>query len=100
MENGTISDGQIRASSWLDAKHSAIQARLHCDAGSWSAFNSDVNQWLQVDLGSHYTKVTRVATQGRNDAAQWVTKFKLQYRNDGVNFKYYREQGQTAVKVN
>ncbi len=99
MENGAISDGQISVSSQLDANHSAVQGRLHCGAGSWSASSNDVNQWLQVDLGSQYTKVTRVATQGRSDAALWVTKYKLQYSNDAVNFQYYREQGQTEDKV-
>lgn len=48
-------------------------------------------------MGSEYTKVTGTATQGRGDHPQWVTKYKLQYSKDGVNFNYYREQG--AVKV-
>ena len=104
MENGAISDGQISASSQLDSSHAVIQARLHFKAtadkaGSWSARSNDVNQWLQVDLGSRHTKVTRVATQGRNDSLQWITKYKLQYSDDGVNFQYYKEQGQTADKV-
>ena len=104
MENGTISDGQISASSQLDSSHAVFQGRLHFKAtagkaGSWSARSNDVNQWFQIDLGSRQTKVTRVATQGRNDSAQWVTKYKLQYSSDGVNFQYYRDQGQTADKV-
>jgi len=42
--------------------------------------------------------VTRVATQGRNAAySQWVTKYKLQYSDDGVNFQYYQENG--AINV-
>ena len=104
MENGAISDGQISASSQLDSSHAVTHARLHFKAtagkaGSWSADSNDGNQWLQVDLGSRHSKVTRVATQGRNDSLQWVTKYKLQYSNDGVNFQYYKEQGQTADKV-
>ena len=104
MENGAISDGQISASSQLDSSHGVTQARLHFkatagQAGSWSARNNDVNQWLQIDLGSRHTNVTRVATQGRNYSLQWVTKYNLQYSNDGVNFHYYKEQGQNAAKV-
>ena len=104
MANGAISDSQISASSQLDSSHAAIQARLHFKAtagkaGSWSAHRNDVNQWLQIDLGSLYTNVTRVASQGRNDSLHWVTKYKLQYSNDGVNFQCYREQGHTADKV-
>ena len=104
MENGAISDGQISASSQLDSGHAVTQARLHFKAtagkaGSWSARNNDLNQWLQIDLGIRHTHVTLVATQGRNHFLQWVTKYKLQYSNDGVNFQYYKEQGQNAAKV-
>ncbi len=105
MEHGAITDGQISASSEWDANHAAIQGRLNfhqagSKMGAWSALTNDANQWLQVDLGSYYTKVTRVATQGRDGAHnQWVTMYQLQYGNNGVNFRYYREQGKTASKV-
>ena len=106
MESGAILDGQISASSEHDANHAARQGRLNFQEtgskkGAWSAGANDVNQWLQVDLRSFYTAVTRVSTQGRNSSinTQWVTEYKLQYSNDGVNFKNYREQGQTADKV-
>lgn len=101
MESGTISDAQISASSeYGSGNHAAIQGRLHFlavsnpwKAGSWSARTIDANQWLQVDLGNPHTKVTHVATQGRNrDYRQWVTRYKLQYSDDGVSFQYYREQ--------
>ena len=104
MESRTISDGQLSASSQWDANHAAIQGRLHLHltrskAGSWSARTNDVNQWLQIDLGNQHTKVTGVATQGRNAVQQWVTKYQLQYSDDGVNFNYYREQPQSGRKV-
>ena len=104
MESGTITDSQISASSQWDSSHAPYQGRLHFDggffkAGSWSARRNDLFQWLQVDLGSQYIKVTRVATQGRKDIPQWVTKYKLQYSNDAANFQYYRDQGKTAYEV-
>ncbi len=105
MEDGAISDGQITASSEWNANEAAHQGRLHYQAtavkaGSWVAATSDAHQWLQIDLGSRYTKVTRVATQGRNGAyVNWVIKYKLQYSNDGVNFQYYKEPGEAADKV-
>ena len=105
MENGAILDEQITASSQWDDNHAPFQGRLHFQAngnkqGSWSAAKNDVHQWLQVDLGSQFTTVSRVATQGRNGGyTQWVYSYKLQYSNDEVNFQYYREQGQTADKV-
>lgn len=104
MENGEIPDGQIRASSQWNENHAAIQGRLNfketsSKSGSWSARKDDDSQWLQIELGSKYSRVSRVATQGRNGQDQWVTTYKLQYSNDGINFQYYREQGQTTDTV-
>ncbi|XP_020623472.1 EGF-like repeat and discoidin I-like domain-containing protein 3 [Orbicella faveolata] len=104
METGIISDGQISASSEASAIYAAIQGRLHFQetvdiAGGWAAATNDANQWLQVDLGRQLAKVTRVATQGRNGPyIQLVTKYKLQYSNDGVNFQNYTEQKQNIDK--
>ena len=104
MESGAITDNQIQASSQWDSSHAPFQGRLHFQgsffkAGSWSAGRNDLLQWLQIDLGSQYTKVTRVATQGRNAHSQWVTRYKLMYSNDGLNFQYYWDQGKPADEV-
>ena len=98
MESIAITDRQINASSEWGA---ASQGRLKTQtgAGAWVAGQSDVNQWLQVDLVNQHTKVTRVATQGRNDGNWRVKKYKLQYSNDTVNMQDYKEQGQDNVKV-
>lgn len=99
MENKKISDGQIGASSSWNGYSVASRGRLSIKAsgsmrGSWTASKNDRNQWLQIDLGDKNTKVTGVATQGRQDTDQWVTSYKLQYGNDGVNFQYYKKQGE------
>ena len=104
MENGAISDASITASSEYGAHYAAIQGRLNFQAtaslqGAWSALTNDVNQWLQVYLGSESIIITKVATQGRNGFQQWVTKYNLQYSEDWVNFRYYREQGKTEKMV-
>ena len=102
MESGEITDSQIRSSSIYDVYGSAREGRLHNEeeSGAWTAYANDANQWLQVDLGGYYTRVTRVATQGRYGIwPQWVTEYKLQYSQDEVTFQYYREQGQTTDKV-
>ncbi|XP_068684957.1 retinoschisin-like [Montipora foliosa] len=104
MESGLISDLQIRASSQWNSNHAPNQGRLNykettSKAGAWVAACNNSNQWLQICLGNAI--ITRVATQGRNYNrswpygvnTQWVTKYKLQYSNDGVTFQYYKEQG-------
>ena len=103
MESGAISDMQIRGSSEYGGNYTAVQARLNYNVpgkfGGWSARTNDKNQWLQVDLLSHFTKVTRVATQGRRDVNQWVTKYNLKYSKNGLNFLYYRESRKRNDKV-
>ena len=79
------------------------QARLNNTSsyGSWSSRYNDLNQWLQVDLGAYFG-VTRIATQGRYSSwnSQWVTKYRLQYSDDGGYFKFYKALTDTSPKVN
>ena len=113
MANGSITDQQVSASSVWDANHAAHQGRLHFQetsvkSGSWLAAGSQMNQyqWLQIDLSDQDTKVTGVATQGRNYNnwygvvhRQWVKKYKLQYSDNAETFQYYREKGKSEDKV-
>ena len=104
MESRRIKDAQVTASSQWDGNHAAIQGRLNFKAGGgktggWSAQSNNGNQWIQVAFGS-YTKLTSIATQGRNAYSQWVTAYKLQYSEDGVNFYFYKVPGQSSPKVN
>ena len=103
MENGAISDAQISASSQLHDNNGPHRARLNRrkfkkKKGAWSSLKNDIYQWLQVDLGK-YTTVTRIATQGRSDLDRWVTKYRLQYSEDGVIFHLYKALGQDSAKV-
>ena len=104
MESGAIADWQISASTSYAPSHSAQQARLHFTAGGgktggWSVGVNDLNQWLQVDL-LNKTRVTRIATQGRNaEYSQWVTKYKLQYGEDENTLQFYRQNGDHSDTV-
>ena len=105
MEKGQIPDGNITASSERFYTHHAFQGRLNFKVdgarvkrGAWTAWNTDGYQWLQIDLGSQFTRVTGVATQGREDRDKWVTKYKLQYSNETNQFQYYKEKGQNMVR--
>ena len=111
MESGAIADSQISASSVFDSRYGPKRARLYTKewstpviwrgSGAWSSLTKDLNQWLQVDLGK-ITPVTHVATQGRNSVspAQMVTKYKLQFSDDGASFLFYKRQGESADAVN
>ncbi|XP_074628765.1 discoidin, CUB and LCCL domain-containing protein 2-like isoform X2 [Acropora palmata] len=115
MASGEILDKKITASSELKA-HAAHQGRLNFQefdngslrkAGSWAALANDQHQWLQVELLKEESVGTSVATQGRNrhlgwfggSHSQWITKYKLQYSNNGANFQYYQGEGQNTAKT-
>ena len=104
MENGKISNGDITASSELIIEHHAYQGRLHFTAdkgkrGAWTARKRNTEQWLKVDLGSPFTRITGVATQGREDSDKWVKKYKLLYSNKTVQFIYYYKEILSSEKV-
>ncbi|XP_078357295.1 uncharacterized protein LOC144642185 [Oculina patagonica] len=100
MESHAITDVQISASSKRSRRFAGFLGRLRSryQGGCWSARTSDATQWLQVDLGNAHTRVTAVATQGKNAHKEWVRKYKLQYSNDGKEFYYYRERGRAKDK--
>ena len=41
----------------------------------------------------------KIATQGRQDARQWVTKYFVAYSQDGANFAEYKENSNRKVRL-
>lgn len=94
-EDGRLLDQSLTASSWL-IKHEPERARLnqpsgHGRVGAWCTRVNNGHQWLQVNLGK-VTKVTGCATQGRYDANQWVTRYRISYSKDCRRFYPYKRQ--------
>ncbi|EDO48077.1 predicted protein, partial [Nematostella vectensis] len=87
MEDKRIRPGQLSANNFYNHHLSPWNSRLN-SRYSWSAKASDHNQWLQIQFDQ--TKVTGVATQGRQDAHQWVTRYNLLHSTDGTTFTTYR----------
>ena len=90
IQTGRIKNAAFTASSQWDKFHAPFRARLHIQKqgryiGAWASRPNNQNQWLMVDLGIP-TEVTGIATQGRQDAAQWVTAFWVYYSLDGMHF--------------
>ena len=102
MENGHVPDGAFSASSSSNAQSGPARSRLNIQShskgyGSWVAKANDSKQWLQIDFGE-LVQVTKVATQGRQDADQWVTKYTLSYSLDGMHWAEYKENSITWVR--
>jgi hypothetical protein len=93
VEDGRIPDGFLTATSMWNKGHGPQRARLNIartrsGVGAWCGRHNNRRQFLQVDIGSQ-AKVVAIATQGRQDANQWVKSYKISSSKDGIRYKYY-----------
>jgi len=94
MENGTILDEKITASS---EKNTAKNGRLN-SGSSWCAGTSDSKPYLQIDLQTLHI-ICAVSTQGNSQANEWVKTYTLQSSMDGSSWTNYTEDGVVKVHV-
>ena len=100
MENGTILDSRITASSEQSASTPAKNGRLNYTSGSsWCANPSQSNPYLQIDLQTLHI-ICAVSTQGNSQGEQWVKTYTLQSSIDGSSWTDYKEVVQVAVCSN
>ena len=106
MENGTITNDEISASSVYDSSTGASRARLNViptggASGGWVAADDDDDKpTLAITFSYQFTRVTRIATQGRQDANQWVKNYRLKYIKPNGDRGFYKDPGETLHKVN
>ncbi|MCS6934994.1 MAG: discoidin domain-containing protein [Chitinophagales bacterium] len=71
--------------------HQAWRGRVFRDGGidggvvGWAVDQNNTGDWWQVDLGS-VRPVNGIASQGREDADQWLTQYTVQLSYDGSNW--------------
>ena len=88
LESGAIPDSQLSASSTFSG-FSTSEGRLNqTGSNGWTAGNTTSPQWFKVDLGQ-VEIVSAVATQGRNNFAQWITSYRIEYSSDDSNYTVY-----------
>ena len=99
MEDGSIYDGQLTSSTFVDRSKAAIYGRLNLprksdgEGGAWRPDVEDESKWYQIDLLNH-VKITGVATQGYNFRPYpncFTKTFKVSTSNDGKSFMEYTE---------
>ncbi|XP_038060290.1 EGF-like repeat and discoidin I-like domain-containing protein 3 [Patiria miniata] len=95
MEDGTIQDDRITASSILGTTYPARKARLNIDNG-WAAWSNDANPWIEVDLVQS-TVVTGVTTQGGYGV--YVTAYKVSYKKQPSSDREHVTDGKGNIKV-
>ena len=101
MKSGNIPNSAITATTIYNQYHGAERARLNTVKsgsfiGAWVPKTQDIGQWIQVDLGK-ITKITRLATQGREDSSQWVKSYCITYSVEGGPFLPYNNNQVDAV---
>ena len=101
MEDYRILSGHLRASSSYNYNHGPDRARLniynsHGRTGAWVAKYRNTHQFLQIDL-REMSIIKGIATQGRREAHQWVTKYQMSYSRFGARFRSYVSYGRVKV---
>ena len=101
LQNGRLRNSKITASSEWNHKHAAWLGRLDRPArsgyaGAWCAKHSNHYQWIKFDF-SRPMRITQVATQGRQDYDQWVTRYTISSSVDGTHWAMYRDKSQDKV---
>ena len=86
LEDGSLPDPALSASSAWDDAHKAAKARLHRDGG-WRA-QYKAGQWLQVAL-DNVTNITAIATQGYSRGDHWTKLYRLESGLDGNDWQLY-----------
>ncbi|XP_022083845.1 uncharacterized protein LOC110975570 [Acanthaster planci] len=97
MEDGTISDHQISASSSHSSGCcSAWVARLNGES-RWKPDSGDDNPWIEVDLRKS-TVISGLITQGGAGGGH-VTKYKVAYQSEHSSARVYVTNGDGTIKV-
>ena len=104
MENGKITNNEISASSVYNSNTGASRARLNFIpsggvSGGWVAAADDDKSTLTITFSYPFTRVTGIATQGRQDASEWVKTYRLKYSKPNGEKGFYQDPGETLYKV-
>lgn len=94
-EDGRLVPGSFSASTYYNHYLSPWHGRLN-HRWSWSSRYRRHGQWFQVSFGGSST-VKGIATQGRQDANQWVKRYTISRSMDGMRFYPYNEGRGTVV---
>ena len=62
-------------------------------------FENHISFCSQVDIGTLAT-IKSLATQGRHDAAEWVSSFVLSHSSVGSNFQFYAKVSNSPISWN
>lgn len=99
MEDGSIPDDRITASSQLGSYTQPSNARLNLNRRWYPASGQWVGSWLQVYMGLDPMHIEGVVTQGDPYRDYWVTHYQVQYSIDGTAWLYVNGDSTPQVRV-
>ena len=94
----------MTSSSILDVLHAPQSARLRLVTGlgssgsGWIPDQSDVNPWLQADLG-HLHSIRAIVTQGCGDQFSWIEEYCVGYIDKHGTYLWYEGSQLADCKV-
>ncbi|XP_048580982.1 hemicentin-1 isoform X2 [Nematostella vectensis] len=88
----------IQASSFESHFSRPEYGRLHTESGlgAWCAGVQDTRQYLQIDL-NRVMVVMGVGIQGRSQAENWVTAFRVSFSQDWKLWRYHIKDGERVL---
>ena len=103
IEDNKLPDSAFTASSQMNANYAPKYARLNYknadgDFGGWCPQKNDLEQWLQIDLGK-VSKITAIATQGRDGEARWTIEYRIMYSLTGGYYMSYKTVNIEQVRL-
>ena len=92
IQNKSIPESGITASSQLSPSHAPSLARLDNKQGAWCSAPNDSLPYIEILLDEE-TFVTEIVTQGSEKDVRWATKYQIQYLKEGRWIPYRKTDG-------
>ena len=97
LEDKRVPNGHLTASTYYNYNLSPWRGRLN-SIYSWCVRSNRAGEWFQVNF-VELMRVKGVATQGRQNANQWVRSYTVRYSVDGMTFSPYKENRRVRVRI-
>ena len=90
MEDGSITDDRITASSYNNLYYPPRNARLNLKSCWFPADEELDDSWLQIYMGAETWQIEGVITQGFYGNDFYTTQYQVQYSTDGTAWLYVK----------
>ena len=81
VQNGSIPDKDMTATSYANSQRMPSHARLH-GKNAWTSNDNNFFQYLEIRLGGP-RYITHILTQGRDRGNEWVQEYRVDYSGKG-----------------